>query len=93
MPGSAALALGYLLHVDPWGGLHWDTHDFFLGLQCSLPILALCERPSCPLAVLQLSGEAGHVTGWASAACAATWAPVFCPTGVPAGPQAAHVPS
>lgn len=41
VPGSAALALGYLLHVDPWGGLHWDTHDFFLGLQCSLPILAL----------------------------------------------------
>lgn len=30
--GSVAVAAGYLLHIDPLGTLHWNTHDALVGL-------------------------------------------------------------
>ncbi|KAI7843775.1 hypothetical protein COHA_002673 [Chlorella ohadii] len=39
--GTLAVAAGYLLHLDPLGGLHWNTHDALLGLKCAVPILLL----------------------------------------------------
>jgi hypothetical protein len=39
--GSAAVLLGYFLHVNPVASLHWDAGDALLGLQLALPIAAL----------------------------------------------------
>lgn len=35
--GSLALVLGYLLHVDPLGNLHFDLQSTSVGLACFLP--------------------------------------------------------
>lgn len=37
--GSAALLLGVILNVDPFGGLHWDAHDALIGLACITPVM------------------------------------------------------
>ncbi len=37
--GSAACILGYFLHIDPFGGLHWSAADALLGLQLYAPLL------------------------------------------------------
>jgi hypothetical protein len=39
--GSAAVLLGYFLHVNPVASLHWGAGDALLGLQLALPIAAL----------------------------------------------------
>lgn len=37
--GSAALLLGTVLNVDPFGNLHWDAHDALIGLACITPVM------------------------------------------------------
>jgi hypothetical protein len=39
--GTAAVVIGWLTHVDPWGGLHWDAADVAFGLQLYAPLLLL----------------------------------------------------
>ena len=39
--GTVAVAAGYFLHLDPLGGLHWNSHDALLGLKCAVPILIM----------------------------------------------------
>lgn len=39
VPGCMALAAGYLLHLDPYGQLHWSSHDALVGLACAAPTL------------------------------------------------------
>ena len=39
--GTIAVAAGYFLHIDPLGGLHWNSHDALLGLKCAVPILVM----------------------------------------------------
>jgi hypothetical protein len=38
--GSAACLLGFFLHLDPFGGFHWDAADAALGVQLYAPLLA-----------------------------------------------------
>ncbi|GMH38700.1 hypothetical protein BSKO_06584 [Bryopsis sp. KO-2023] len=35
--GTAAIVLGYLLGIDPFGNLHFDLHDLLIGFECMLP--------------------------------------------------------
>eukprot|EP00877_Chromochloris_zofingiensis_P005819 jgi/Chrzof1/15238/Cz09g32170.t1 len=37
--GTAAVVTGWVTHVDPFGGLHWDLHDVLTGLKLFLPLM------------------------------------------------------
>lgn len=39
--GTGALLLAYYLHLDAFGGLHWDGGDLALGLALGAPIVGL----------------------------------------------------
>ncbi|KAG1677476.1 hypothetical protein FOA52_001932 [Chlamydomonas sp. UWO 241] len=39
--GTAAVAIGLLTNVDPFGGFHWDQSDIITGLLVFAPVLAL----------------------------------------------------
>lgn len=45
LTGTLALLSGYLLHLDPFGGLDWDGHDAYVGVLCILPLLLLGAAP------------------------------------------------
>jgi hypothetical protein len=58
LTGTVAVLAGHLLHLDPFGRLHWDSHDAALGLLYMLPCLLLgrtmsvsntLTRMDCPL--------------------------------------------
>lgn len=39
--GTGALLLAYWLHLDAFGGLHWDGGDLALGLALGAPMVCL----------------------------------------------------
>ena len=46
VPGCMALAAGYLLHLDPYGQLHWSSHDALVGLACAAPTALTGQSPT-----------------------------------------------
>jgi hypothetical protein len=41
LTGTAAVAIAWFTHIDPFGNLHWSSADVMLGLATFAPLLAL----------------------------------------------------
>ena len=43
--GTLAVVFGYLLKLDPFGGLHWDPGHVAVGVACAAPLVFLGKPP------------------------------------------------
>lgn len=64
--GSLALLLGWMLQLDPFGNLHFDLNHILIGVECSVPVIAMMMaafwiNPPSPVANMSLKQDADGI--------------------------------